>query len=166
MVRTRLIQLICLMLAAAVLASAMPMQDRLDSMRQSMDLSIGEGVSKDYPELKLLEALPGGLRAVLIDYLWIRSEKLKQKGKYFDLVQLANMICTLEARFPGVWGYHAWNLAYNVSVEKHTPAERWYWINAGIQLPARQGVEVQPQVARSVPRAELDVFPQGRRPHG
>jgi hypothetical protein len=141
----RIIQIVCLLLAAAVLAGAMNIQDRLDARQASMDIALGMGSSAEYPELKLLQALPGGVRAVLIDYLWIRSEKLKEKGKIFDAVQLADLICTLEARFPGVWAYQSWNLAYNISIETHTPAERWYWVRAGIELLRDKGIKYNPK---------------------
>ena len=152
MAMTRLFQVVCLLLAAAALAGAMSVQGRLDHLRRDMDLAQGAAAAAaaDYPELKLLQALPGGVRAVMIDYLWIRSEKLKQKGKVFDAVQLANMICKMEAFFPGVWGYHAWNLAYNISVETYTPAERWYWVNAGLALLRDEGLKYNP--------ASLDLY--------
>jgi hypothetical protein len=143
---TRAIQLVCLLLAAAALVGAIALQGRLDFLRREMETSQASQIAtSEYPELKLLQALPGGVRALLIDYLWIRSENLKQKGKFFDAVQLANMICSLEARFPGVWGYHAWNLSYNISVETHTPAERWYWVKAGIELLRDEGLKYNPK---------------------
>ncbi|MEM1424059.1 MAG: hypothetical protein AAGH64_08655, partial [Planctomycetota bacterium] len=37
-------------------------------------------------------------------------------------------------RFPRVWAFHAWNMAYNISVAVPNADERWEWVKAGIEL--------------------------------
>jgi len=68
------------------------------------------------PTVKLVTVMLGPFRGVIADVLWIRASKLQDDGKYFELVQLADLITKLEPRFPEVWDYHGWNMAYNVSV--------------------------------------------------
>ena len=89
-------------------------------------------------ESDLAEVLPG--RAFLVNYLWIRADKLKEEGRFYDAMQLAEMICRLQRRFPGVWSFHSWNMAWNISVATHTPEERWRWVHNGLTLLRDQGI--------------------------
>ena len=96
------------------------------------------------PEEKILQKLPpeivfttillGGFRGILVDFLWMRAQKLQEEGKYFELVQLSDWIGLLEPKIPQIWIFNAWNLSYNISVEFPTPKERWNWVYQGIKL--------------------------------
>jgi len=136
----RLIQVLALLVAAALLAAAGLVQGPLDEARRHDEiLTDAEAASS------LLEVIPGGLRAPIIAYLWIRVEDLKQNDKYYEIMQLSDMICRLQPRFPGVWDYHAWNMAYNISVKTHTPEERWLWVNNGVELLRDKGIPYNPK---------------------
>jgi hypothetical protein len=80
-------------------------------------------------------------------FLWIRAEDLKNNGRHEEAMQLADLICSLEPNFAGVWSYHGWNMAYNISVQTHTPEERWRWVWGGIKLIRDRGI---PQNRKSV----------------
>jgi hypothetical protein len=86
----------------------------------------------------------GGFRGIVADLLWIRSARLQQEGKYFELVQLADWITKLEPRFTGVWAYHAWNLTYNISVLFNDAENRWRWVRHGIGLLRDEGLRYNP----------------------
>ncbi|MCE2653046.1 MAG: hypothetical protein LW650_05955 [Planctomycetaceae bacterium] len=86
----------------------------------------------------------GAFRGVVVNFLWIRAQELKQDGKHYEAVDLAKTITRLQPRFPRVWAFHAWNLAYNISVATQTPGERWQWVNAGIRLLRDQGIPANP----------------------
>lgn len=86
----------------------------------------------------------GGFRGIIADILWVRAARLQQEGKYFELVQLSDWITKLEPRFAAVWGFHAWNLAYNVSVMFTRPEDRWRWIKHGISMLRDQGLVYNP----------------------
>ncbi len=145
MSRSRLTQLICLIAAAAALGGAVMFQGPIDETREAMDKTSGEELSGVFPELRLLKALPGAMRALMIDYLWIRSEQLKREGKIFDAIQLARLIGKLQPRLPGVWANRAWNLAYNISVTESDPARRWHWVSAGVKLLRDEGLRYNPK---------------------
>jgi len=98
-----------------------------------------------HPEVALLTIAPGGLRAPWVTYLWIKAENHKNDGKYFDAMQLADQICMLQPRFPGVWSFHAWNMAWNISVATHTPEERWLWVTNGLRLLRDRGIPLNPK---------------------
>lgn len=95
------------------------------------------------PEVALGIAL-GAFRGLFVNMLWIRANDLKQEGKFFELNQLAEAITRLQPRFPRVWVFHAWNMAYNISVSTQTRAERWYWVQKGIQLLRNRGIAANP----------------------
>ncbi|MEM9560826.1 MAG: hypothetical protein AAF995_11005, partial [Planctomycetota bacterium] len=77
--------------------------------------------------------------------LWIRANDKKEDGKFFEAVELSRAITRLQPRFPRVWVFHAWNMAYNISVTTQTPAERWQWVNAGVRLLRDEGIKANPR---------------------
>lgn len=87
----------------------------------------------------------GAFRGLFVNWLWMRANDLKEKGKYFEAVDLSRTITRLQPRFPKVWQFHAWNLAYNISVATQTPEERWNWVQAGIHLLRDEGIPANPQ---------------------
>lgn len=97
----------------------------------------------DPPEVALGIAM-GAFRGIFVNYLWIRANNLKQEGRYHESIELARAITKLQPRFPRVWAFHAWNLAYNISVGTQTPQERWQWVTAGIDLLKKEGIPANP----------------------
>jgi len=69
---------------------------------------------------------------------------LQEEGKYFELVQLSKWITGLEPRFAQVWAFHAWNLAYNISVLFQDHEDRWRWVRNGISLLRDDGIRYNP----------------------
>jgi len=90
----------------------------------------------------------GGFRGLLVDVLWLRASHLQDAGKYFELVQLSDLITKLEPRNTEVWVYHAWNMAYNVSVMLPSYEDRWRWVLSGIRLLRDEGVRYNPGAPR------------------
>lgn len=86
----------------------------------------------------------GAFRGLVVNWLWMRANDLKQEGKHHEAVDLARTITKLQPRFPRVWVFHAWNLAYNISVATQTREERWKWVNAGIRLLRDEGIPANP----------------------
>lgn len=86
----------------------------------------------------------GAFRGIFVNWLWIRANDLKEAGKFHEANDLSNAITTLQPRFPRVWVFHAWNMAYNISVSTQTPSERWEWVNAGIRLLRDRGIPANP----------------------
>lgn len=97
----------------------------------------------DPPQVALGIAL-GAFRGIFVNFLWIRANELKEAGQYHEAIELSKAITTLQPRFPRVWVFHAWNMAYNISVSTQTPEERWEWVNAGIRLLRDQGIPANP----------------------
>ena len=97
----------------------------------------------DPTEIALAIAM-GAFRGLFVNILWIRAQDLKEEGRFHESIELARAITRLQPRFPRVWGFHAWNLAYNISVSTDTAAERWRWVRAGIDLLRQEGIPKNP----------------------
>lgn len=136
---------ILLILAAAVLLGLAGRQHpRLLRLRADYPLGQAQPLENAPPLVALTTVALGGFRGILADLLWIRSTRLQEEGRYFELVQLATWITRLEPRFTEAWAFHAWNLAYNISVLFRDPADRWRWVQHGIRLLRDEGLRWNP----------------------
>lgn len=102
-----------------------------------------QATDNDRPEVSLGIAM-GAFRGLFVNMLWMRANDMKQEGKFYEAVDLAKAITRLQPRFPRVWVFHAWNLAYNISVQTQTREERWNWVNQGISLLRDQAIPANP----------------------
>ncbi len=135
-----------LIVAGVALTGAAMLSGSIESQRVRLKLltvTSDESIAKN-PRTVLLQVAPGGLRAPMLTYLWLRSQQLKEDGKFFDAQQLRDLICDLSPHFPGVWSFHAWDMAWNISVATHTPDERWMWVSNGIRLLRDRGLYYNP----------------------
>jgi len=124
-------QLLWFAAAAALLAGAGLLQGPLADIAAERELFIEANITT---EKSVVEVLPGGLRAMAFTYVWQRSQEQHQAGRHYDARELADLACRLMPNFPGVWSFHAWNMAWNISVTTHTPEERWHWVSQGMEL--------------------------------
>ncbi len=100
------------------------------------------------PAVTLATTALGSFRGLAVDVLWFRANRLKEEGQFFEANQLSQWITSLQPRFPQVWSFHAWNMAYNISVATHTPEERWEWVSKGIALLRDKGIVYNPTAIR------------------
>ncbi|NQU10705.1 hypothetical protein HQ590_07945 [bacterium] len=140
----RLTTTLLLLAALASLWLAAQMHGPLLAARREHHLNWEEPLENSPPLVSFTSIALGGFRGILADVLWIRAAELQQQGKYFELVQLADWITKLEPRFGMVWAFHAWNMAYNVSVMLNDPADRWRWVRHGIELLRDEGLFYNP----------------------
>src|SRR5690606_41495846 len=66
-----------------------------------------------------LGTMIGAVRGLVVDYLWIKVNLMKEKGLFFEVMADADLITKLQPRFGAVWAFHGHNMAYNRS-EEHT----------------------------------------------
>ena len=140
--RARLIQALACLVVVSLVVGAGLLHGPLTHLRQTHELALPYNTAG---RLNVLTIAPGGFRAIIINYLWITSNQLKQEGRIFDAVQRANLICEFQPRFPAVWTFQAWNMAWNISVTAHTPDERWLWVQNGIRLLRDKGIPYNPK---------------------
>jgi hypothetical protein len=133
--------------AAAAMACSSALQGPVESIRDQAGLAAPAYSThmKAAPQVAILQVAPGGIRAPCINYLWIRSQQLKEDGKFYDAKQLRELICDLQPYSSGVASYHAWDMAWNISVATHTPQERWMWVTNGLKLLRDRAIPIAPR---------------------
>ena len=103
---------------------------KLADLRQAYDLgetSLGEvDPSSATMNLVLL-----GLRGVAANLLWMEHEELKKTKNWSQMRATTRSIILLQPHFLKVWRFHGWDLAYNVSAEWDSIADRYYWVKEG-----------------------------------
>ncbi|UCC22075.1 MAG: hypothetical protein JSW23_09760 [Planctomycetota bacterium] len=145
--RDTIIWLVCILLAIALLIIAGDKLDFINSQRLQMRLISNEPLENAPPSLAFATVAMGAFRGLVVDVLWLRADRLKEQGQFFDAKQLAEWITTLQPRFPSVWQFHAWNMAYNISVAipPSQPDERYQWVKNGYELLRDKGIPLNPK---------------------
>ncbi len=136
---------VCIVLAVVLLITAGIQLDFINAQRQDMGLILDKPENIP-PSLAFATIATGAFRGLLVDALWIRADKLKEQGQFFDAKQLAELITILQPRFAAVWEFQAWNMAYNISVTipETQPDQRWRWVKNGYELLRDKGIEKNP----------------------
>ncbi len=139
--RNLIIVVVCILLAAGLLIAAGLQLDPINNQRQEMKLVMNKPENIP-PSLLFATVATGAFRGLLVDFLWIRADRLKQEGQFFDARQLAQLITILQPRFASVWEFQAWNMAYNISVAvpQTQPEQRWLWVKNGYELLRDQAI--------------------------
>lgn len=145
--RDILIMVMSLAIAAGLFYGAGAQLDYINAQRQEMDLVVNEPLENAPPSLAFATVAMGAFRGLVVDILWMRADKMKEEGQFFDAKQLAEWITTLQPRFAAVWEFHAWNMAYNISVAipASQPEQRWRWVKNGYELLRDKGIPINPK---------------------
>jgi len=140
--RDVIIWISCIVLFVGLLIAAGLQLDPINRRRQDMGLIIDRPENIP-PSLAFATVATGAFRGLLVDVLWIRADKLKEEGQFFDARQLAEWITILQPRFASVWEFHAWNMAYNISVAipATQPDQRWRWVRNGYELLRDEAID-------------------------
>ena len=145
--RDAIIWFACVIFAVALLIIAGTQLDFINSQRKQMKLISNEPLENAPPSLAFATVAMGAFRGLVVDVLWLRADRLKEQGQFFDAKQLAEWISILQPRFPSVWEFHAWNMAYNISVTipATQPDQRWHWVKNGYELLRDRGIPLNPK---------------------
>lgn len=133
--------LLCVAGSAAVAGAVQRTRHELQLVVAINDL---EGMP---PHVAVVTAALGTFRGLAVDLLWARAEHLQDEGEFYEAQTLSQWITTLQPRFQKVWAFQAWNLAYNIAAATQVPAERWSWVNRGIELLRARGIPLNPRAA-------------------
>ena len=141
-----LIIIFSVILGGALLTTASMRMDSIHQAREDMGLVANASLENAPPSLAFATVAMGAFRGLIVDILWMRADTLKEEGKFFDAKQLAEWITMLQPRFAAVWDFHAWNMAYNISVAipNTQPEERWHWVKNGYELLRDRAIELNP----------------------
>lgn len=143
---TRSIQFVALALCAVLIFAASRLSTPINKGRTDLNMFGTESVMENAPPeyATVIQAL-GAFRGLITNIAFMRAENYKEMGRYYDAVQLGTWICNLQPRFPSVWEFVSWNMAWNISVTTHTPQERWNWVYNGAKLLRDKGVKFNPR---------------------
>lgn len=137
--------LLWILAALAALGLAGQRHVPLNRLRNSLWPEAARQALRDAPPLVVFTSVAlGGFQGLIADLLWLRVARLQEQGHYFEIVQLSDWITKLEPRFSEVWAFHAWNMAYNISVMFPDPDDRWRWVQHGIRLLRDEGLRYNP----------------------
>jgi len=109
-----------------------PYTNWLNEEKRRKDLGEAAIGQIDTGSFMLKLAMIGGMRGIVVDYLWMRTDELKREQDWDKLASTAEFITKLQPHFLSAWTYQGWNLAYNVSVEWDAPEDKYDWIKKGI----------------------------------
>jgi hypothetical protein len=141
----RVVQAIASVVLLAALVAAGAVAGVVSRERQRLNLVVSLADTRGMPpHVALATAALGTFRGLAVDGLWIRATALQDQGLYYEAQTLSQWITTLQPRFPRVWAFQAWNLAYNISVASRVPEERWGWVNRGMELLRTRGIPLNP----------------------
>ncbi len=145
--RDTVIMVTCVALAVGLFYACGEQLDYINAQRQEMNLVVNAPLENAPPSLAFATVAMGAFRGLVVDILWMRADKLKEEGQFFDAAQLAEWITTLQPRFASVWEFHAWNMAYNISVAipATQPDQRWRWVKNGYELLRDKGIPMNPK---------------------
>lgn len=140
------VQAIALALAAGLLYGSARYVAPINQQREALNIyGDASALRNAPPEYAFWIQAFGAFRSLIVDIAFIRAENYKDKGRYYDAMQLAEWICKLQPHFPAVWEFHSWNMAWNISVTTFTPQERWHWVYNGVRLLRDEGLRYNPR---------------------
>lgn len=146
MMRSGVVQVVAVLLCGALLYGASTFAPSINRGRAALNMLASEKPEENAPpEYAFAIQALGAFRSLITDVAFIRAEEFKSQGRYYDAMQLHNWICKLQPRFPSVWEYCAWNMAWNISVTTYTPEERWNWVYNGVKLLRDEGLKFNPR---------------------
>lgn len=138
-------RLAAILVAMVLLLGALSfLQNRMNGLRSTYHLTDNTPLENAPPVVAFTSVALGGFRGILADYLWLRSNRMQEEGKYYEMVQLADWIVKLQPRFTGAHAFLGWNMAYNVSVTFTGFEDRWRWVKRGLELIRDEALEYNP----------------------
>lgn len=143
--RNTMIILLALVTAGASLGLGGALMEPINEQRADLQLTFNPQVTENLPATEaVLYTSLGCFRGLIANMLWMRANTLKENGQFYEAMELSDLISRLQPRFPQVWIFNSWNMAYNISVATHTARERWMWVNAGVELLRDRGIPMNP----------------------
>jgi hypothetical protein len=121
------------LLSILILLSSLQ-QLKLDDMRNDLGLNDANDIQDKSPSVVFVTVALGSFRGFIANLLFLRSNRLQEERRYYEVHQLAKWIRNLQPKLTSAITYMGWNMAYNISVTFDTPEERWVWVSKGLEL--------------------------------
>ena len=132
--RNLLYKIGALLLIAILITTSSIQQLKLDNMRNELGINDSQDIEDKSPAVVFTTIALGSFRGFIANLLFLRSNRMQEERRYYELHQLAKWIRNLQPRYTKAIAFMAWNMAYNISVTFDTPEERWVWVSKGIDL--------------------------------
>ena len=132
--RDGILKITCLGLLAILLFLSSRQQLELDQMRNDMGINDIESIKEKSPSVVFTTVALGSFRGFIANLLFLRSQRMQDERRYYEVHQLAKWIRNLQPKFTGAIAFMAWNMSYNISVTFDTPEERWVWVQKGLHM--------------------------------
>ncbi|MCB9850068.1 MAG: hypothetical protein H6817_05125 [Phycisphaerales bacterium] len=136
----RLIAIAAVLGAVLLVAGAAWLVGPINALRETAQMTLDTESLEGLPPDVAIMTKTATLRALAIDAGFQRIEQLKQENRFYELMQLSELMCKLAPRYPSVWSFSAWNMAYNISVCQYSPEARWLWVKNGIECLRNKGI--------------------------
>lgn len=142
----RLIQVVALVVAGGLVYGSSVLVPPINEGRRPLNMMGSDNPAENAPpDFVFAVQAFGAFRSLLVNLAFVRADTYKQQGRYYDAMELSRWICRLQPRFPAVWEFNAWNMAWNISVTTYTPEERWNWVYNGVRLLRDEGLRHNPR---------------------
>ena len=109
-------------------------QLELDKMRNDLGINDTQDIKDKSPSVVFTTVALGSFRGFIANLLFLRSQRMQDERRYYEVHQLAKWIRNLQPKFTGAIAFMAWNMSYNISVTYDTPQERWVWVKKGLDM--------------------------------
>jgi len=124
---------VLIILTGVILFSLQTVIDRQPEKKEILQHNPLETIpSAEYLSAYVGSIALGGFKPLIVDYLWIKSDELKERRQYEELNSLLKLIAKLQPKFIDVWSYNAGVMAYNISKSYDEPQARWNWVISSI----------------------------------
>lgn len=109
----------------------------LNEMREPKEAQESHPFDKLPPDEYMMEyvgsILLGGFRAIAVDFLWLRVDRLQKDKKWDEVRLVCEAIVRLQPHMSEVYAHLGWNMAYNISNLFESPDDKVKWIRAGLE---------------------------------
>lgn len=75
----------------------------------------------------------GGFRGLLVNYLWVMADELKDERRFVELWPVLELITRLQPRNKAVWKFLAWNVGYNLPQHYSDDEDKWKIVELGLE---------------------------------
>lgn len=126
--------LLAALVTALILVQALGLEQTREKIEEDRYTKISDlKASRVLPQY-IASLFLGSFRAIAVDVLWVRLRRMREEERrYFETVEIMDMISTLQPRNPEVWAYQGWDAAYNIANNVRDPEDQWKWMKYGFE---------------------------------
>lgn len=116
-------------LSLSLVAAVILVQElRLSRMQDTPEWK--EGIAVEEPLFLLL----GGMKPLIVDYVWLRADANYREGRYWELLADFDLLTRLQRRNEMVWFWYGYHLVFNLCSGEEREEKAWVWVERGLDL--------------------------------